>query len=325
MKELVKKYKEDKLSPEELDKLKQFVNNASEQQIQDMMYEDWLDNSYFESKDIASEDQLDTILMKVNRNIAKAKPKSRFSLKRIAFIAASVFIPILFVSTFYMYLELQNLQTQEMVVSTVKGEKARVTLPDGTEVVLNSESTLKYTPQTYNKKERNVKFEGEAYFDVMKQDKNPFTITSDELTTKVLGTKFNLQVRENSEIAELALQEGSVLLASQKEEKELQANQRAVIHRLTGEIIVVFDDRAKYASNWKTNKLVFKNARLEDVLNSLKINYGVTITMKANTNLRDDLFSGVLVANDLVQALEVIKLSYHLNYSLVENHVVFKE
>ena len=76
-------------------------------------------------------------------------------------------------------------------ISTNEGEKAHVFLPDSTEIVMNSGSTVQYD-LNYNNKDRIVKFEGEAYFDVRTNPEKPFLVKSDLIEVKATGTRFNI-------------------------------------------------------------------------------------------------------------------------------------
>lgn len=327
MKELEKKYKQNNLSPEELKELRAIIQHTPDSDIEESMYDSWLHDSFDENE--ISKEQLEKIRQKIKEDIfPKEEQKSirLFSIKRIAQIAAAIAIPLLLLITVQLYRENQNLSGQEIIVATTKGEKANLTLPDGTLVVLNSESQLKYTPQHYNKKERKVQFEGEAYFDVTKNEKSSFIIDTKGLEVRVLGTKFNLLAREKMNIVELSLEEGHVLLSSFKEQKEIFENHRAVLDRSTGKISVTKENHIKNASAWKSGKLVFQNARLQDVLNDIERNYNVSISMEKGTNMnKNDLFTGSIVSNNLLEALDIIRYSYHLNYVISNNHIKFSK
>ena len=90
----------------------------------------------------------------------------------------------------------------------------------GVLVSLNSKSRLIYFPKDYNKKERKIAFGGEGYFQVKRNVNTPFLINAKGLQVRVLGTTFNLSVRDTERTAELALEEGCVsLLVDQDKQK----------------------------------------------------------------------------------------------------------
>ncbi|MBB4036306.1 ferric-dicitrate binding protein FerR (iron transport regulator) [Dysgonomonas hofstadii] len=322
MKKLETKYKQNNINSEELEELRNIVNNLPDSKLEDIMYESWLHDSIDE--DVVSEEQLREIKHKVNRNIYPTQ-KRVLPFRRIMQVAASILIPVLLLATGYLYYENKSLAEQEMIVSTTKGERANIVLPDGTKVALNSESQLRYAPQAYGKKERKISFEGEAYFDVTKKQDQPFIIAVDDMKIKVLGTKFNLYAREKSKTVELVLEEGHVLLSSFKEEKELHPKQKGIFNRLTGEINITTEENPQNASIWKSKKLLFENARLQDVLQTIEENYGVSISLNLRTKMNNDLFSGVIVGDNLLEALEIISLSYHLNYTIKGREISFTD
>ena len=86
---------------------------------------------------------------------------------------------------------------QMLALSTDPGQRANVTLPDGTVVKLNSGSVLEY-PTVFSRKERRVKINGEAMFDVAKDADKPFIVETFAYDVKVLGTKFNIIAEEQT-------------------------------------------------------------------------------------------------------------------------------
>lgn len=321
MEQLETKYRQNNLTQEELLELRRLVNGSSDAEIERSLYKNW-ENTSFDEKNIPTE-RLDMIKEKIDEAIT---PNYLFTLlRRITQVAAAVLIPLFMFTTLYFYKESRTISAEEMVVSASKGERANITLPDGTKVAINSESFLTYSPQNYNKSERRINFEGEAFFDVAKKESVPFIINTKDLAVKVLGTKFNLLARKKNETIELVLEEGHVLLSSSKEEKELFANQKATLDRLTGTIRISSESIPKMASAWKAGELIFGNARLKDVLKALESSYGVIIHIASSPDINNDLFSGTITTGNLLEALEIIKHSYHLNYTVVGNEVNFFE
>jgi len=99
-------------------------------------------------------------------------------------------------------------QNKTQRLSTPRGMDFKVVLPDGSEVVLNAESTIEF-PTAFQSGKRMVKLKGEAYFKVVRNDDAPFIVTSDQLSVRVLGTEFNMKSYA-SEVAHVALVKGKV-------------------------------------------------------------------------------------------------------------------
>ena len=101
-----------------------------------------------------------------------------------------------------------KLQNKTQRLSTPRGMDFKVVLPDGSEVVLNAESTIEF-PTAFQSGRRWVKLKGEAYFKIVRNDEAPFIVTSDQLSVRVLGTEFNMKSYA-SETARVALIKGKV-------------------------------------------------------------------------------------------------------------------
>jgi hypothetical protein len=211
MNNLINKYRKDKLTTAELLELRKNANSMADEEIEQQFHAAWIDDD----PDAYS---IDTALIdKIKNNIDSiiVRKTSGISLFiRWSQIAAAILLPISLLFSIYFYRENRQISSEEMFVTTGKSERATITLPDGTAVSLNTESKLGYLPKNYNKKERKINFSGEGYFQVFRNQEIPFYIQAKGLQVKVLGTVFNLRVREEAGTAELALEEGSVLLSS---------------------------------------------------------------------------------------------------------------
>lgn len=82
-------------------------------------------------------------------------------------------------------------ETLWAAVSAPEGQRCQLTLPDGTRVWLSGGSTLRY-PASFTAHERDVRLTGEAFFDVTKDPRHPFTVRTQWLTARVLGTQFSI-------------------------------------------------------------------------------------------------------------------------------------
>ena len=76
-------------------------------------------------------------------------------------------------------------------IAVPAGQCVNLTLPDGSSIWLNAQTTIQY-PVSFNKHERKIKLDGEAYFEVAKDKKRPFIVNTKDCSVEVLGTKFNV-------------------------------------------------------------------------------------------------------------------------------------
>lgn len=157
-------------------------------------------------------------------------------------------------------------------ISIPRGGEYKLTLSDGTNVWLNSESRLTY-PVTFNGESRELKLEGEAFFEVAKDPAKPFIVHTHEFDIRVTGTQFNVRVYpDEPESATLA--EGYIQLEKGNEVHRLVAGEQAV----TGEQgIVVHKVNPEEAIAWRYEAFCFKKRRLENMMNELARWYDIDI------------------------------------------------
>lgn len=100
----------------------------------------------------------------------------------------------------------------EHALITAKGQQFQFILPDGTQVWLNADSKITFPSTFINADERAVKLEGEAYFDVMRNEDQPFLVQTDKQLIQVLGTQFNVNSYQEENITKTTVVEGAVLV-----------------------------------------------------------------------------------------------------------------
>jgi ferric-dicitrate binding protein FerR (iron transport regulator) len=140
---------------------------------------------------------------------------------------------------------------------------------------------------------------------------------------KVLGTVFNLKVRQNDREAELDLEQGKVQFSSTKTNENviLVAGNKAILDQSTGNITVVKNQEIENVPAWKRGMLTFREKTLIDVVTTLGTNYNVDIQIKGAVPL-DDSFTGNLPVSDLDEALLILQTSYHLKCVKKEKNIV---
>jgi transmembrane sensor len=158
----------------------------------------------------------------------------------------------------------------ERVATTARGERAVLRLPDGTRVVLGVASTLRY-PADFAGGPREVSLEGEAYFDVMHDERRPFVVRAGEMLATDLGTEFTVRAYPEDSGARVVVREGKVAIRAAG---PAAAPERVVapgqLGRLAagGEPAVEPADTAAYFA-WTEGRLVFDGTPLRDALPEL--------------------------------------------------------
>ncbi len=144
--------------------------------------------------------------------------------------------------------------------ATALGERRTETMPDGTGIVLNTDSALEVS---YSRDRRSIKLKhGEVQFDVARDAMRPFVVSIGENTVTALGTRF--QVRRESDRTVVTLLKGSVEVARGEEHYVLRPNERAVLSTRTGIAITTIDP--EFATGWLDGWLRFRGAQLAEVI-----------------------------------------------------------
>lgn len=211
--------------------------------------------------------------------------------------------------------------TDMLVAVANEGIVKEVTLPDGTKVWLNNSATLKY-PREFSKTERNVYLEGEAYFKVTKNRQKPFTVESDAMRVRVLGTTFNFKSDKRSRLAEATLIEGEIEVKGKREEGQiiLAPGQRAELNKSTGRLTVKQVD-AKLDAVWHDDLIPFKSADIFTITKALERFYDVKIILSPDIR-SDKTYSGVLKKKSNIESvLKSLQNSIPIDYKIVGSNI----
>ncbi|TAI48095.1 FecR family protein [Flagellimonas allohymeniacidonis] len=215
-------------------------------------------------------------------------------------------VAVLFFGLYYYFLF--NPVTE---VQTEVAQKTIIELPDASQVVLNALSEVSYDKNAWGTK-REIKLEGEAFFDVAKGAK--FDVVTSKGTISVLGTEFN--VKQRGTFFEVACFEGTVRVVTNRHTEILQAGDNFKL--FDGEMITgknSFDE-----PQWTKNTSYFQRTPLKEVFAELERQYNVTITFE-NVDA-EQLFTGGFVHSDLETALAAISEPLDLNYQILKPNTV---
>ena len=155
--------------------------------------------------------------------------------RRVMTIAASLAAVIAIVTgsiSYFRYMSEQQITFAE--ISTSFGEKKRVELPDGTILVLNSCSQVRY-PDSFQGDIRKVELEGEGYFRVAHNEDMPFIVQTKRLDVRVLGTRFDVKSYSTDEIVSVSVESGKVQVDLPEAMMRLTAKEQVLINTVSGE------------------------------------------------------------------------------------------
>lgn len=213
--------------------------------------------------------------------------------------------------------------TNDLVVPA--GQRANVTLPDGTNVWLNSMSELTY-PAVFTGGERSVSLSGEAFFDVARDEENPFTIRIGNRDVTVLGTRFNVSAMGGEDDFSLSVLEGSVRVGGRDgRQDDVVATGGQEVYGSDGRLMVRdFSDTNPFL--WREGLLCFRSATLGELLRRFEYSYGVDVVFDPST-LPNALFSGKFrISDGIFHALDVLRRDVPFDYRRDElNNVVYVE
>lgn len=165
------------------------------------------------------------------------------------------------------------------------------TMSDGTKVWMNAASTLKY-PTKFAADSRTVFASGEIYLEVAKDATRPFYVVVDGMTIKVLGTSFNVRAYNNENDTEVTLLEGKVAAQINEQEYMLTPGKQLKHDKIFGGVGIQPANTEEIIA-WTKGYYVFKRARLQEVTNTLRNWYGVTIMMTSEVS-NNTTYTGVI-------------------------------
>jgi transmembrane sensor len=200
--------------------------------------------------------------------------------------------------------------------TTGRGQKTELELPDGTHVKLNSNSGISY-PETFNGSTREITLIGEAYFEVAHDATKPFIVHTENISTKVLGTSFN--VNANTKLITVTLVEGKVNILTPDEDVILLPNHQAVIKSGTSAIDTQRVDVSTYTA-WTNNRLIFENMPLQEAFVILENWYNVDIHAD-NEALKNCVITAKYENESLENVLSSFRFMLKMDYT-IDNHRV---
>ncbi|APZ44829.1 hypothetical protein BW723_00340 [Polaribacter reichenbachii] len=196
-----------------------------------------------------------------------------------------------------------------------KGKNYHVSMIDGTEVELNSDSEFTFNNSTLSK-ERKVNLNGEAFFSVAHNKERPFLVKSSDLEIKVLGTEFNVSNYKENNFTSTTLVEGSIQVSNpQGESRIIEPGNQAKLYHNQNNIIVENIDVQNVVA-WTSGVFIFRNEKLEKLIPRLNRWFNIEFEFEGE-ELLDFKFTGTLKKeNDLNHFLQMLKYTKGISYSI---------
>jgi len=220
-----------------------------------------------------------------------------------------------------------DMQQEEMLFNTItipRSGEYKLVLSDGTKVWLNSASKLKY-PVAFTGGQRKVFLEGEAYFKVAKNEKQPFVVKTENMDVRVLGTEFNLKAYADEKWVQATLVRGEVAVFTGMDKSvrnTLKPEQQAEWDIEKGKLDVKTVELDLYIA-WKNGQFVFRGQRLTEIMTVLERWYDFEVCYQADW-IKEVEFAGKLNRSASIEPiLDVIRSTHKINVNTRGKTIVF--
>ncbi|MEN7548486.1 FecR domain-containing protein [Rapidithrix thailandica] len=336
---LLKKYKENRCTPEEYHKVYTWMNKAENEKLLGEILENEIGGkSGQESEFQGAEEEKEALWNKIQKEVrntpyglkkqtqTRRKERSRSIVSGTYQVAAAVALLVISLSLALYHF---NHQEEEVFVKplvmketrTLAGQKKDVVLADGTKVKLNARSSLRFPENFQDTGERRVYLTGEAFFEVTENAEKPFVVVSNQTKTKVLGTTFNVNAQPGDNNIYIALVTGKVLVEMEDTHSFLQPDQMVTVNIAEGKMATSGFDKEEILG-WKEGKIVFREAGIETVVQELEKWYGVEFTLKGT--MPKGTISAVYDKVSLKKILEGISFTYRFSYDIEDKKVIIQ-
>ena len=293
--------------------------NVSKEEVESVV--DWLDKDGENVKEFMALHKLYDISLfnKPHTENESTKGKTGKLFKKAAFELmkiAAVFIAFIVVSQLYSNKQEDKVDntTEYQTIFIPAGQRAELTLPDSTKVWLNAKTKLVY-PVRFGEGERMVTLDGEAYFDVRRNEKQPFIVKTKTMDIKVLGTEFNIRAYSELNTSEIALLKGAVDIKASDGNSPyhtLNVNENAVLNNGKLDISTINDfDHFM----WKEGLLCFKCEPVELIIGKLELYFDIKIDVKKKELLKYKYTGKFRTTDGVEQVLKVLQLEHKFTYT----------
>ncbi len=200
-----------------------------------------------------------------------------------------------------------------------RGADYQLTLADGTRVMLNSDSWIRF-PNEFQGNERRVYVQGEVYFKVAHDENCPFFVATEAMTVRVLGTEFNVKAYEKTGTA-TTLVSGRVSVKTDTDSLILIPGEQCEVDRVSGRLTVREADLVTVLA-WKNGEFVFKDVTLEDMMSELSRWYDMEVMYESEALKNDRYYIYVERSKKLEEVLNKVALIGNMKYKIDGKKVI---
>ena len=275
--------------------------------------------AYMDSMKPISED----VLRNIRLRMKKQKTKTKRTIPEWLKIAAAVLITL---SVSWLTFQTKTSTDTALAMNTITvpaGQTVNLTLADGTNIWLNSRTTMKY-PGVFTGNKREILLDGEGFFDVAHDSERPFVVHAGGYRIRALGTQFNVEAYSGSDDFTASLLDGLVRVTSAADSSQtlvLQPNTMAQLYE--GKLVsVAITDFNHY--RWREGLISFKETPFIDLMARFEKCYGIKIVVE-NSRVKDYAPTGKFRQSDGVDyALRVLQRNFRFRFERdEENQVIY--
>lgn len=243
---------------------------------------------------------------KLENRINTVKNKNIVPISRASFILRAV-AAIAFLTSLGFVIQrlLTTTPSQPPVIFATSGATLEQKLPDGSTVFMNKNTEIHFVIDENNV--RQVSLKGEAFFEVLHNEKQPFVVTLDELSIKDIGTAFNVKAVDKSEVVEVFVKEGEVeLFLDNKKNMRAVMGEKAFYNKHTHQFSKVKSNPSvENTTSYMTKAFHFSKTNLSEVIEELNTVYETDIRL-SNKKLGRCQLSVTFNNEDLDIVLEIV-------------------
>jgi transmembrane sensor len=334
IKHLLKQMLSNELTVSEKEKLQRYIQQTyKDHELDRLMHDHWLE---LENK-LVGEDEAQFVNLKnriisliattnvpLNKEYTLSPSNWRYFLMRVA---AVLFVPLLLSSILVFYSLNKRIDTingevsmQEIVASP--GSRVHFTLPDRTEVWLNSKSKLEFPVNLNQQKQRRVKLTGQGYFKVAHDKQHPFFVDIEGISIEALGTAFDVSGYNDDMQIKSTLEEGAIAFLGEngKEVAHLIPGQQAIMDKTT-QSVVVENVKTALTTSWKDGKLIFRNSSITEVAKQLERWFNCEIHLDPKLQTSNLFYTATLQDETLGEVLKMIEISTSVKTTIKKREV----
>lgn len=305
---LLNRVYEEKASTQELDSLREHFQDAP-----DSLFDGLSDKVWTSSMKEMSLESQHSVKEKI---IGRPHNKSAFTLSLVIAVAVSL-------SAFLgLYINEKTNTPQSFQATAQRAQKSMITMPDGTKVWLNSTTRISWDSD-YNEDNRLVCLDGEAYFEVAKNQDLPFIVRTSDIDVQALGTTFNVKAYADDDQILATLVEGKVLVTSQSESQTLSPAEQISYDKNEQSMTKTVASNRYHLVPWKDDEMEFRGETLEQIAKSFERMYNVDVKF-LDEESKHYSYTGLIRNNSLLNVLELICTTSPVEYRIDGDILTFR-